>query len=112
MVNKCYDFLISNFGHVDIKGSLYIAELVNCNIESSQFKYGQAYDIIADKYDTNASAIERSIRHYITTVMDDLSLAKVCEVLDYPMNGDDKITLKITEFVPLLKRKLTVLPEE
>lgn len=111
MVNKCYDFIISNFGHVDIKGSLYIAELVNCNIESSSFKYGQAYEIIADKYDTNPDAIERSIRHYITTIMSEMSLEKVCEVLDYPVIPN-KTTLRITEFVPLLKRKLTFIPED
>lgn len=106
MMTDCYNFLISNFGHIDIKGSLYIAELVDFNITSNQFKYAIAYDMLAEKYDTNAGAIERSIRHYITTIVNDSSLATVCDKLDYPVPNND--TLKISEFIPLLKKKLTV----
>lgn len=108
MVDECYDYLISNFGHIDIKGSLYIAELTNFNLEFQQFRYSDAYEIIADKYETNPRAIERSIRHYITTVIDDLSLATVCDILDYTIT-DNKTTLRISEFVPLIKRKVNVI---
>lgn len=105
MLNDCYDFLLRNFGHVDIKGCVYIAELCTFRVEDSTFKYSDAYDIIASKYGTNRNAIERSVRYYITTIISDSSLASVCDTLDY-RPGTDKTTLKITEFVMLLRKKL------
>lgn len=112
MVNQCYDYLISNFGHIDIQGSLYLAELVNFNIDSKEFHYGEAYSIIADKYDTTSSAIERSIRHYISTIIEDKSLETICEMFDYPITRTDRISLKISEFVPLLRKKIRAIAEE
>lgn len=105
MVNECYNFLISTFGHIDIKGGLYISELCAYRIEDSNFKYADAYDEIAEKYKTNRNAIERSIRYYITTIIHDSSLATVCDALDYNLN-QNRTTLKVTEFVPLVKKKL------
>lgn len=110
MVNDCYDFLMSKFGHVDIKGSIYIAELCAYKVEDNMFKYADAYDVIAHKYNTNPNAIERSIRYYITTIVKDSSLATVCDVLDYNINAT-KTTLKVTEFVPLLRKKLIGITE-
>lgn len=112
MVNICYDFLISNFGHIDIQGALYLAELVNFDIDSKAFHYGDAYSIIADKYDTGVSAIERSIRHYITTIIEDKTLQGICDIFEYPITRTDKVSLKITEFVPLLRKKIRAIAEE
>lgn len=105
MLNNCYDFLMQNFGHVDIKGCIYIAELSTFRVEDSAFKYSDAYDIIASKYNTNRNAIERSVRYYITTIIGDSSLASICDTLDYRV-PPDKTTLKITEFIMLLRKKL------
>lgn len=105
LVNDCYNFLMSKFGHIDIKGSLYIAELCAYRVEDANFKYIDAYNDIAEKYNTNPDAIERSIRYYITTIIGDTSLATVCDVLEYNVEAG-RTTIKVTEFVPLLRKKM------
>lgn len=108
MKDKCYNFLMENFGHVDINGALYIAEL--CEYDLTKDRFGKAYEVLADKYDTTTSAIERSVRYYIATIVEDNTLAIVCDILNYKLNTS-KNTLKVREFVPLLQRKIRSITE-
>lgn len=100
-----YDFLVEKFGRIDIKGVKYIASMCNLDIDAGDFNYTDAYKSVGEKYGIGSASVERSIRYYIETIIKEKGLNTVCSILRYNIQ-DDKTTLKVSEFVPLLKLRV------
>lgn len=95
------DYLLATFGRADLKG-LDMIGLILETYDINKMTYQNIYADIAHLYATTPSAVERCVRNYIKTLVQDKGLTSIASELRYQIKPG-QVTLTIKEFLPLIK---------
>ena len=97
---KYYKFLISNFGHADCKGCLYLAKILDKYEPDKSLQ--EIYQEYSAQTNSTAFAIARNVRTYIDLIMKDNTVEDISKLLDYQFKpGVDHLTQ--SELIPAIK---------
>lgn len=99
-----YEQLLSTFGHADVIGAKYLAELLAMTDDSYlNYKYEQ----IGYAYGVSAVAVARGIQHYMYLIHNDMAVEELADMLSYKIQ-EGKKNLNLTELIVLLRRYFKV----
>lgn len=101
MEHKCYEFLLSNFGNINMTGLNYLAQTVAVYRPDVDLKV--IYGEVAEANGSTPAAVERAIRNYVATWSDKATAEELAIMFNYTLTPDqDK--LYVREVIPLLRR--------
>jgi len=93
------NYLKETFGNVHQRGYLYTEEAIK---HPNPYTMTEVYQEIAMKYATTPSRVERAMRHYKETIIKQVGMKKLFEMLEYPYKN--KLTNQ--EFIILIRSKI------
>lgn len=103
MEQKCYKYLLENFGLINCKGVKYLAMLVDL------YQYGDniedLYSVVAERVSSTPAAVKRAVYYYTKEWYNKATAQELAVLLNYTLRPN-QVKLTTVEIVPLLKMYL------